>query len=212
MENPVSTEKNWHNWRQNTVGTREEDVPLQLAANRARRFNQHCLVLRATDRPAKGWSKKRALQSTEGKRNTLASKGKVAAGSPAGQTGWCWRQTEQKAEDVERLWMEQQMAGQEAAWHALALNQVLGETSESHDCSAHAYAEGLSRRSEGNLFKKSLYSSIHERIRARGRRPGDYRPSQVLPGWLRGVAFSFIISCWIWPGAVPSQTGFINSW
>lgn len=28
MENPVSTEKNWHNWRQNTVSTREEDNPL----------------------------------------------------------------------------------------------------------------------------------------------------------------------------------------
>lgn len=95
----------------------------------------------------------------------LPIKGKVAAGNPLRQTGWCWRQIEQKAEDVEQLWMEQQMAGEEAAWHALVLNQVLRETSESGNCPAHAYAEGLGRRrSEGNLFKKSLYFSIHEQI------------------------------------------------
>lgn len=48
------------------------------------------------------------------------------------------------------------MAEEEAAWHALTLIQLRREgkeTSDNSDCPAHAYAEGLGTRVEGNLFK-----------------------------------------------------------
>lgn len=84
-------------------------------------------------------------------------KGKLAAGSPRGQTGRCFEQTEHKAEDLKRF-LDEAADGWGGSCLA-CINARPGaqrggrETSDNSDCPAHAYAEGLGTRGEGNLFK-----------------------------------------------------------
>lgn len=100
--------------------------------------------------------KKQALESSEEEQTCRPSKESLLLEAPEGRQVGVSSRRNIRPRIWSVFWMKRQMAEEEAAWHALTLNQVHREgreTSDNSDRPAHAYAEGLGTRAEGNLFK-----------------------------------------------------------
>lgn len=107
---------------------------------------------------------------TEGLKRTLRShtssccstKKRLLTEVPEGSRAGRWfRQTEREAEDQTPLRMKQQMADEEAAWHALTVEKS-------------KFFRSFTQCMHKQAVQKSLYSSIHEQA---GAETQDYRLS-----------------------------------